>query len=38
MIDHNIFQYEDVNHIMDIYYKEGIEGLPPEILPEGYKP
>ena len=38
MIDHNILQYEDVNHILDIYYKEGLEGLPPEILPEGIKP
>jgi flagellar protein FlaI len=38
MIDHNILEYEDVNHIMDIYYKEGLEALPPEILPEGIRP
>jgi archaeal flagellar protein FlaI len=38
MIDHNILQYEDVNKIMNIYYTEGLEALPPEILPEGIKP
>jgi len=31
MVDHNIFDYYEVNRIMAAYYAEGVKGLPPEV-------
>ncbi len=31
MVDHNIFDYDDVNAVMSAYYQEGVKGLPPEL-------